>query len=77
MFHPLNCVPGHIQDANYITNDVFCIVTNFHQANCQIGILCGPAIEPESFTSLLPALFKAIDENHKIFCGGGDIFLPS
>ena len=67
MFHPLNCAPGHIQDANYITNDIFCIVTNFHQANCQIGTL----LWPESFTSLLHTLFKAIDENHKIFLWGG------
>ena len=25
MFHPLNCAPGHIQDADGITNDIFCI----------------------------------------------------
>ena len=47
----------------------------FIRQTAKLVYFCGPAIEPESFISLLPALFKAIDENHKIFCG--DIFLPS
>ena len=43
----------------------------FIRQTAKLVYFCCPALEPKNFTSLLPTLFKAIYENHKIFCGGG------
>ena len=59
-----------------LISQMICFVqlSHFIRQTAKLVYFRGPAkvlIEPESFTSPLPTLFKAINENHKIFfCGG-------